>query len=145
MRNKEQSSRSLDNGQNPMGKSILIVEDEPQLLKVLRDKFQDNNYTVHTAKNGLAGLKSAKKHQPDIILLDLLMPKMRGLDMLQQLRQFNLWGKRVPVIILTNVTPTDDILAQVTKTEPSYYLVKADVKLDEVVEKVRDVLASANL
>lgn len=128
-----------------MSKSILIVEDEPQLLKVLHDKFTQNKFVVHTAKNGLAGLKAAKKNQPDIILLDLLMPKMRGMEMLQELRRLNLWGAHVPVIILTNVTPDDQVLRDITKTEPSYYLVKSDVKLDEVLEKVKEVLGGTTL
>lgn len=128
-----------------MSKSILIVEDEPQLLKVLRDKFTKNKFEVHTAKNGLVGLKSAKKNQPDIILLDLLMPKMRGMEMLRELRAFNLWGAHVPVIILTNVTPDDQVLRDITKNEPSYYLVKSDVKLDEVLEKVKEVLGGTTL
>lgn len=128
-----------------MSTSILIVEDEPQLLKVLQTKFSENDFTVHTAKNGIAGLKLAKKHQPNIILLDLLMPKMSGMELLHELRALNEWGKKVPVIILTNVTPDDQVLRDITKTEPSYYLVKADVRLDEVFEKVKEVLAGTTL
>lgn len=128
-----------------MGKSILIVEDEPQLLQVLKTKFERNNFSVHTGKNGLVGLRLAKKYKPDIILLDLLMPKMRGLDMLERVRSFNVWGAHVPVIILTNVSPDEGVLKQITKTEPAYYLVKSDVRLDEVYDKVKEILNGTTL
>ena len=76
---------------------ILVVEDEERILNFLRSKLKVSGYEVLTAGNGLAGLEQAQTQEPDLIVLDLIMPKMNGLDMLKELRSFS----AVPVIILT--------------------------------------------
>ncbi len=72
---------------------ILIVEDEATICNALRDKLAGAGFLVLAAKNGEEGLKAALKERPDMILLDILMPKMDGLAMLKQLRE-NAWGER---------------------------------------------------
>lgn len=122
-------------------KTVLLVEDEAPMLAVLHDKLQMSGYAMLQAKNGGEGLELALAHHPDIILLDLLMPKMDGMTMLTKLREDS-WGKEVPVIILTNVSPdTDTTLRAIIENQPAYYLVKSDVKLDTVTEKVKDILS----
>lgn len=119
---------------------ILTVEDEVPLLSALRDKFTREGFAVLEAKNGEEGLEVALREHPALILLDVLMPKMDGMTMLHKLRDDE-WGKHVPVIILTNLTITSDQqIKELTETEPSYYLVKADQTLEDVVAKVREVL-----
>jgi two-component system KDP operon response regulator KdpE len=76
---------------------ILVVEDEERILNFLRSKLKASGYEVLTASNGLGGLEQAQTQEPDLIVLDLIMPKMNGLDMLKELRSFS----AVPVIILT--------------------------------------------
>lgn len=124
------------------GKNIvLIVEDELPMLQVLRDKLQETGYATFQAGNGGEGLELALAHHPDVILLDLLMPKMDGMAMLTKLRE-DAWGKSVPVIILTNVSPdTDTTIKAIIENQPAYYLVKSDVKLDTVTEKIKDILS----
>ncbi len=76
---------------------ILIVDDDERIINFLRSKLKASGYEVLTAVNGLEGLEQAQAQEPDLIVLDLLMPKMGGLDMLKELRTFS----AVPVIILT--------------------------------------------
>ncbi len=76
---------------------ILVVEDDERILNFLRSKLKASGYEVLTANNGVPGLEQAQAWEPDLIILDLLMPKKGGLDMLRELRSFS----SVPVIILT--------------------------------------------
>ncbi len=76
---------------------ILVIDDEERILNFLRSKLKASGYEVFTANNGVEGLEQAQAQEPDLIVLDLLMPKMDGLEMLKQLRSFS----AVPVIILT--------------------------------------------
>jgi len=76
---------------------ILAVDDEERIVNFLRSKLKASGYEVFTANNGVAGLEQAQAQEPDLIVLDLLMPKMDGLEMLKELRSFS----AVPVIILT--------------------------------------------
>ena len=76
---------------------ILVVDDEERILNFLRSKLKASGYEVLTAGNGLEGLEQAQAQEPDLIVLDLLMPKMDGLEMLRELRSFSI----APVIILT--------------------------------------------
>ncbi|MDP1689500.1 MAG: response regulator [bacterium] len=118
---------------------ILIVEDETPLRTALVDTLLNEGYEVLEAKDGQEGLATALNDKPDIILLDLLMPKMSGLEVMEKLRADG-WGKKVPIIVLTNRVPDDKIMADVTKYEPAFYLVKATLNLDDVVAKVKATL-----
>ncbi len=119
-------------------KKILIVEDELAYVRLLRDKL-GHNYDVVHAGDGEEGLKQALKQKPDLILMDLRMPKMDGLAALKELRK-DTYGKRVKVILLTNLEATDKVVIQVTKDLPVYYFVKSDVELDYLLEKIQDLL-----
>ena len=121
-------------------KKILIIEDEDTVLKTLREKFEKENFEVILAKDGDEGLKMALEARPDLILLDIIMPRMDGMTMMKRLRETNAWGKNVPIILLTNLNADDRIIRGVTEDEPAYYLVKTNWTLDEVVEKVRNRL-----
>ncbi len=121
-------------------KKILIVEDEEVMQKAISEAFANQEFTTLTAQDGEEGLAVSLKEHPDLILLDILMPKMDGMIMLQKLRQDE-WGKGVPVIILTNVNPnTSTVINSVLQSNPAYYLVKSDVKLEGIVDKVKEVL-----
>jgi len=122
---------------------ILIVEDEQDLLEALVDKFTREGFKTLEARNGEEGLERALKEHPDLILLDIVMPKMDGMTMLKNLRE-DAWGKNVPVVLLTNLSATDvKIVRGVVEHEPSYYLVKSDWKIEDVVGKVRETLGLA--
>lgn len=119
-------------------KTILIVEDETSLLEALADKFELNGFKVFQARNGKEGLKQALNHQPDMILLDIVMPVMDGLAMLKELRD-NTWGKTAKVIMLTNLSDWGDT-KQAVDENVHEYLVKADWKIEDVVKKVKNKL-----
>lgn len=125
-------------------KKILIVEDEESMLNALSDYLETQEFATLMARDGEEGLEIALKEHPDLILLDILMPKMDGMIMLQKLREDE-WGKQTPVIILTNVSPNaNSIISSVLKNEPAYYLVKSDVRLEGIVDKIKDVLKIEN-
>src|SRR3989344_1050708 len=106
-------------------KKILVVEDELAYLKLLNSQLTEKGYTVIEAINGKIGLEKAKKENPDLILLDIRMPVMDGMAMLDLLRKEEA-GKTTTVIILTNLEPDDKILGEVVRDQPSYYFVKSD-------------------
>jgi len=120
---------------------ILIVEDEVVISKAYAEELRDQGFLVFTAMNGSVGLEIATREKPDIILLDILMPVMDGLTMMSKLRESSLYGKNVPIILLTNLSASEEkILEAVTKDEPVYYLVKSDYTLSDVLEKIKECL-----
>jgi len=118
---------------------VLIVEDDRILAGMYKKKLDNSGYEVTEAENGQAGLDMALGGKPDIILLDIRMPVMTGLEMLKELRKDE-WGKNVPVIILTNLEANEKITQDIAQTEPSYYLMKAGNRPDAVLEKIEEIL-----
>jgi len=119
---------------------LLIVEDEEITLIPLVDKFTKEGFEVKVARNGEQGLEMAAAEHPDLILLDIVMPRMDGMTMMARLRESSSWGASVPIILLTNLSADDKIMKGVVQNEPSYYLVKTDWTLNDVVAKVRERL-----
>ena len=112
------------------------------MLNALKDKLTREGFATLEAKNGEEGLNVALREHPDLILLDIVMPRMDGITMMKKLRQTDEWGKNVPVILLTNLSADDEkIMRAVTENEPAYYLVKSDHTISDVVEKVRERLS----
>ena len=134
----EPASPSLGGPNKPNNKKVLVIEDEVPLLKALVDKLAREGFNVLEAMDGAEGLKIALRERPDVILLDLIIPKVGGLDVLKKLRGEDEWGKRVPIIILTNLGLDDLLLREISKNEPSHYLVKNDWHINEVIEKVKE-------
>lgn len=122
-----------------MKKKILVVEDETSLLHVLKDQLQDEGFEVQTATTGEQGLACALLWHPDLILIDIVMPQMNGIDMLTLLRD-DQWGSLVSVIMLTNVSEPDTI-DQLIELGVHAYVVKADWKLEDVVRMVKEEVA----
>jgi DNA-binding response OmpR family regulator len=121
------------------GKSVLIIEDEPSVRRALSDKFSHIGFRIFESRDGEEGLATAEKESPDLILLDLLMPKMDGMTMMKKMRMTD-WGKKIPIVILTNLSADDKVVYGVAHDEPSYYLMKTDWTMDDVVVKVKDTL-----
>jgi DNA-binding response OmpR family regulator len=117
---------------------VEIVEDEKSLKNVLHDKFEEEGFHVISAQNGEQGLGLALQEHPDIILLDLIMPKMGGIEMLEELRKDS-WGKNIPVIVLSNLNDSDHI-AKAVEQGSFDYLVKTDHTLEDVVKRVKEKL-----
>jgi DNA-binding response OmpR family regulator len=123
-------------------RKILIVEDEQPMMNALVDNLRAAGFSqILQAKNGQEGLDIALKEQPDLILLDIVMPKLDGMTMLKKLRE-SLSGKKPRVILLTNLTADESIMKGIVHDEPSYYLVKTDHSIDAVIEKVKETLSA---
>jgi len=120
-------------------KTILVVEDDRSLLNVLVERFTGEGFSVLRGLTGEEGLDLAIKNHPDLILLDIVMPKMDGITMLRKLRKDE-WGKKALVILLTNLSADDKIMKAVTELEPAFYLIKTDWKMDDVIERVKKTL-----
>jgi two-component system response regulator RpaA len=116
------------------------VEDEPSLRKALVEKLTVAGFSVLAAKDGQEGLTMAINKQPKVILLDLMLPKMDGMSVLDRLRRDE-WGKNVPVIILTNLMATDGYKKLAEEFNVVDYIVKSDRTLEEVVGKTKSVLS----
>lgn len=120
---------------------VEIVEDEDAMLNALADKFKREGFAEPlTARNGEDGLAIALREHPDLLLVDILMPKMDGLTMLKKIREEGDWGKTVKAIILTNFDTTDSMLKDVAFSEPSYYLLKSNWRIEDVIAKSKEVL-----
>lgn len=124
--------------ENNNNKKILIIEDEEILRQAMVDKFNREGFSVIEAKDGEEGLDLAIKNHPDIILLDIIMPKIDGLSMLKQLRS-DAWGKDVPILILTNLNDAEYV-SQAVESGVYDFLVKSDWQLSTLVEKVKEKL-----
>lgn len=118
---------------------ILVVEDEEILLTALKEELGSGGYLAEGAADGVEGLEKAKSFKPDLILLDLLMPKMDGMEMLQKLKA-DAATRDIPVVILTNLSDYEKI-SEALSLGAMDYLVKANYRLEDLLEKVSTVLA----
>lgn len=119
-------------------KKILFIEDESALQKTLGEYLRQDGYDIVSALDGENGIKMAKSAKPDLILLDLILPKANGFEVLKQLKSDG-ETMRIPIIILTNLEDMADI-NQAIEIGATTYLVKARYSLEEVSQKIKDVL-----
>jgi DNA-binding response OmpR family regulator len=119
-------------------KKILFIEDEAAIQKTLGESLRKRDYEVQSALDGEIGLRLAKSENPDLILLDIILPKKNGLEVLEELREDEK-TKDIPVIILTNLENVGEV-EKAIELGATTYLVKANYSLDEVIEKVRKAL-----
>jgi DNA-binding response OmpR family regulator len=119
-------------------KQILVIEDEDSIRTALVDKIVFEGFNALEARDGQEGLKIALKKHPDLILLDIIMPRMDGLTMLKKLRE-DKWGEGVPVILLTNLNDSEKIF-EAMDSGVYDYLVKSNWEIDDVVKKAREKL-----
>ena len=126
-------------------KKILIIEDEVPMMKALTAAFTREHFQVIEAREGGTGLSIALNQHPDVILLDILLPKIDGLTILKKLRtEDSEFGRTVPVIFLTNLSANNDAINKsITEHSPAYYLVKTEWTTDDIVEKVKERLGMA--
>ena len=118
-------------------KKILIIEDESVLQKTLGEVLSQQGYEILSALDGEVGLKLAQSKKPDLILLDLILPKIHGFDVLKKIKD-NPETKEIPVIVLTNLESIEDI-EKAIKLGATTYLVKANYSLEELTMKVNQV------
>lgn len=120
-------------------KTILVVEDESALQKAMSDVLTQEGFEVVSALDGEAGLRLAQEKKPNLILLDLILPKMNGFEVLEALKK-DATTRSIPVIVLTNLEDMKNIQKAVDLGATTY-LVKANYSLEEVLEKVKSTVA----
>lgn len=116
---------------------LLLVEDSEALRNVLGEKLADVGFEVLTASGGEEGLKIAQEQKPDLILTDIVMFPMDGLEMAKQIRGSGEWGAKVHIIALTNQNTNEDE-ERIAALHLDAYLVKAETSLDKVVTIVKE-------
>ena len=121
-----------------MAKTILFIEDEAAMQKTLGEFLTMEGYSVLSALDGELGLALAKSKLPNLILLDLILPKMSGFVVLKKLKE-DVTTKQIPVIVLTNLSTMDDI-GKVLEYGGTNYLVKSDHSLKEILDMVNKMM-----
>ncbi len=119
-------------------KTILFIEDEQTLQKTLSDVLTKEGYKIISCLDGENGLKLAKKENPDLILLDLILPKITGFEVLKELRA-NSKTKETPIIILTNLEATENI-EKALSLGATTYMVKTDYSLLGILERIKKTI-----
>ena len=119
-------------------RKILVIEDEETLRRTLIQYLQEENFDVLGATDGEQGVELVKSEKPDLVLLDIILPKKNGFQVLEEIKQ-NKTTKNIPVIILTNLESMEDIQKAFDKGAMTY-LVKSEYKLEDIVKKINETL-----
>ena len=121
--------------------TILIIEDEHSLQQALDDALSQKGFQCTCASDGEEGLRAAIAKKPDLIMLDLAMPKMDGFEMLKKLRA-DPWGANARVLVLTNFSAdSPERVRAAVETYPEYYLVKSDWSIKDIIKKTEEMLS----
>jgi len=123
-------------------KTILIAEDEEAMLDALASKFEKKGFKVIRAHDGEEGYTLAMKEKPALLILDIIMPKMNGMDLMEKVRQDDHWGSDVPIVMLTNISDPENV-SRAAMSHVYDFLVKTDWRLDDVAKLVEEKLEQA--
>jgi len=134
----ENQSGAVRAGISGQKETILVVDDEPNLRKILKFQLEASDFRVFTAENGVEAVEIAKREQPTLVLLDLMMPKMSGADVVRELK-VEPTTRFIPVIILTAKTGNDEKLRQFENGAQDY--ITKPFELSEVLARVKGVIA----
>lgn len=121
-------------------KHLLIVDDDPLIARMYENKMQIEGYDVAVASNGEEALLAVRKKKPDLILLDVMMPKMNGVETLKALKS-ETKTKSIPIIILTNLGDNQEDVEKAKALGALDYLVKSQISLKELSERIKKELA----
>ena|SRR3989339_998746 len=119
-------------------KRVLIVEDDPLLLRVLSESFAEQGYEISSVENGLEVMSAVKEFKPDLILLDLILPGQDGFSLLKELKSETDF-KDIPVIVVSNLGNEGDVKSCKTLGAEDYFI-KANVEVDQIIKRVEKVL-----
>ena len=122
---------------------ILIIEEDRFLRKIYKNKFTRAGFEFREAISGDEGLNKVYSEKPDLVLLDLMLPKKSGFDVLVELKS-NRSTKKIPVIILSNLAQEEDIKRTLSLGARDY-LIKTEVSLSDVVDRVKECLVKIKL
>lgn len=118
---------------------ILLIDDDALLVRMYQKKLTDDGYEVSTAPNGLEGLELLRKEKPDLILLDILMPKMNGYETLKRIKEEKNWEK-IPVLMLTSLDDNPKDREKLKEFGVKDYIVKSEITLPQLSEKIKEYL-----
>jgi DNA-binding response OmpR family regulator len=121
-----------------MPKTILFIEDESALQKTVGEIIRKEGYDMISALDGELGMTLAKEKRPDLIMLDLVLPKKDGFEVLKSLKQ-NEWTKKIPVVVVTNLGKMEN-MDKAIELGATAYLVKSDYTLKEIIDKVKTII-----
>lgn len=119
-------------------KKLLLIEDDPFIVKMYRKKFEEIGLTFREAGDGEAGIKLAKEEKPDVILLDIVLPNKDGFQILKTLKTDKIL-ENIPIIMLTNLGQKEEV-EKGLQLGAQDYLIKAHFTPSEVVNKVKKIL-----
>lgn len=125
-----------------MSYKIAIIEDDGVIRQMYRMKFEAEGFEVEVADNGKDGVALVTSMRPDIVLLDLHMPEMNGVEALEAIRRIE-WAKNLPVIILTNLGQEESPKG-LRALNIFSYIVKADFTPKQVVAQAKEALMSVS-
>lgn len=118
-------------------KKVLFIEDEMRLHKMFEDLFKAEEIQFFSAYDGESGLRLAEEERPDLILLDLILPRKNGFEVLKELKA-NPHLANIPVFVLTNLEGAQDV-EKALSLGASAYLVKANYSLENILERIKEV------
>jgi two-component system chemotaxis response regulator CheY len=118
-----------------------VVEDDAVLVEMYKDKFVHEGFDVQTAGDGHDGIQKMRSFQPDVVILDLIMPRVSGFDVLKLSKNDPLLNK-IPILVLTNVYVDAEDLVKNWGAE--YYLLKSNYTPEDIVNHVRQILSKAS-
>ena len=123
----------------PNQKLVLLVDDDPLIIRMYQNKLQNDGYKVDIARNGEEALVQVMKEKPDLILLDVMMPKMNGVQTLKELKKESK-TETIPVIILTNLGDKKEDVEGATELGALDYLVKSNISLKALSKRVKQAV-----
>lgn len=118
---------------------ILLVEDDPMVVRMYKRKLTMEGFDLSLAYNGEEGLEAINKDRPDIILLDIMMPRMNGFEMLKRVKSDEK-NKDIPIVILTNLGDRAEDVERSKRLGADDHWVKANMSLKELVDRITVIL-----
>lgn len=119
---------------------VLIIEDDPPYRKIYKRKFEVSGYTVEVAADGIEGLEKMASFAPDLVFVDLMMPRMDGFQVLDHAKADPKLQK-IPIVVLTNLSTSDDA-NKVLQKGALEILVKSDTEPNAIVAKANEILGN---
>ncbi len=132
----DQATSQKTNNHNPT--RILVVDDDGFLRQIYFDTLTDAGYMVAVAENGVEGLKRISEGGWDLVLLDIMMPQMSGVEVIKKIRDFAPTDPPPKVVFLTNLDDGPEF--REAKTLTPYYLIKSDLTPGDLLDKIKEFL-----
>ena len=118
------------------GPTILVIEDDRLMRESVAGALRAAHFTVIEAEDGEVGLALALEKHPDLVILDVAMPKLDGVSVMRQMRA-DPWGAKALIVLLTSLSDSDFVNKEVLEYKPAYCLKKGSLSLDEVIDRVK--------